>query len=181
MHRVPVVLVWPAWQRLPHGALAASAVAAIATHQLGRPHEVIGYASLSLALLRIGLGIAGPCEARFASFVRGAGATLACARAVRAAPRHLDHNPLGVWMVLALLGVVSLAAGSGALFVTDRFWGLAWLADLHAISSWSLALLVPLHVAGAIATGHAERENLVAAMVHGRKRRASSADVNRTE
>ncbi len=134
MNRVPVVLVWPAWQRLLHWALAASVVAAIATHELGRPHEVIGYASLALALLRIGLGIAGPREARFASFVRGASATLAYARAVRAhaAPRHLNHNPLGAWMVLALLGVVTLAAVSGALFVTDRFWGLAWLANLHA-------------------------------------------------
>ena len=170
MTRASLVLVWPAWQRLLHWALAASVVAAIATHELGRPHEVIGYGSL--ALLRIGLGIAGPHEARFASFVRGPSATLAYARAVRArsAPRHLNHNPLGAWMVLALLGVVTLAAGSGALFATDRFWGLAWLANLHAVSSWSLALLVPLHIAGAILTGHHARENLIAAMVHGRKR-----------
>ena len=172
MSRASLVLVWPAWQRLLHWALAASVVAAIATHELGRLHEVIGYASLALALLRIGLGLAGPHEARFASFVRGPSATLAYARAVRArsAPRHLNHNPLGAWMVLALLGVVTLAAVSGALFVTDRFWGLAWLANLHAVSSWSLALLVPLHIAGAILTGHHERENLIAAMVHGRKR-----------
>ena len=100
MTRVRLVLVWPAWQRLLHWALAASVVAAIATHELGRPHEVIDYATLALALLRIGLGIAGPREARFTSFVRGASATLAYARAVRAraAPRRLNHNPLGAWM-----------------------------------------------------------------------------------
>ena len=75
-----VVLVWPVWQRLLHWALAASVIAAIACHEMGTPHEVIGYAALALGLLRIVLGFAGPREARFSSFVRGVRATLAYAR-----------------------------------------------------------------------------------------------------
>ena len=74
-------------------------------------------------------------------------------------------------MVLALLLAAGLAAASGALYVTDRYWGVGWVIGVHAVCGWSLAALAPLHIAGAIMTGHRERENLVAAMVHGRKRR----------
>ena len=166
------VLVWPAWQRLLHWALAASVLVALVTHEGGKVHEASGYAALALALVRIALGIAGPRATRFASFVRGFTATFDYAREMLAgsAPRHLNHNPLGAWMVLALLLLGSLAAGSGALYVTDRFWGEAWLIALHSVAGWSFAVLVPLHIAGAVATGHHQRENLIAAMVHGRKR-----------
>ncbi|MEO6408065.1 MAG: cytochrome b/b6 domain-containing protein [Burkholderiaceae bacterium] len=172
MTRAATVLVWPAWQRLVHWALAASVLVALVTHEGGVVHEASGYAALALALARIGLGLAGPRAVRFASFVRGIDATLTYARAALAgsAPRHLNHNPLGAWMVLALLSLTALAAASGALYVTDRFWGAAWVIALHGAASWSFAVLVPLHIAGAIVTGHHERENLVAAMVHGHKR-----------
>ena len=169
---INAVLVWPLWQRLLHWALAASVIVALLTYEGGPLHEASGYAALAIALARIAIGLAGPRAARFASFVRGGDATLAYGRAVLSgrAPRHLNHNPLGAWMVLALLGLAALAAASGALYLTDRFWGLAWVIAWHATAGWSFFVVLPLHVAGAIVTGHRHRENLVAAMVHGRKR-----------
>lgn len=172
MRRDASLLVWPVWQRLLHWALAVSVGIALITHEGGRLHERSGYAALALALARIGLGLVGPRAARFTAFVRGLRATAGYARAALAgaAPRHLNHNPLGAWMVLALLLAAALAGASGALYLTDRYWGVAWVIAVHTLSGWSLALLVPLHIAGAIATGWHDRENLVASMLHGRKR-----------
>ncbi len=67
---------------------------------------------------------------------------------------------------------------TGWLSTTDRYWGIAWVANLHLWSSWALLALLPLHIAGAIHASRAHRENLVAAMIHGRKREAAPGDVD---
>ena len=66
------------------------------------------------------------------------------------------------------------------LFTTDRFWGYGWLAALHEGFAWGLAGLVALHVAGVLTSGYRHRENLVAAMFHGRKRRRAIRNENRS-
>ncbi len=166
------VLVWPWWQRLLHWGLALSVLAALITHESGKIHEWFGYSALGLACLRIAQGFNGPKVARFATFTHGARHTLNYARAVlnRQEARHLNHNPLGAWMVIVLLGLTVLGALSGWLYTTDRFWGIAWVGDLHAFLTWPFVLLIGLHLLGVILAGLHHRENLVAAMIHGRKR-----------
>lgn len=166
------ILVWPAWQRALHWALAASVISALVTHHGGLVHEISGYTALALGILRIVLGLIGPQAARFRSFVRGVRATLDYAGATLRghASRHLNHNPLGAWMVLCLLFAAAIAGASGALYVTDRFWGVSWVISLHQIFGWSLLALALLHVAGVFVTSKHDRDNLVAAMVHGHKR-----------
>jgi cytochrome b len=166
------VAVWPLWQRAMHWSLALSVLAALLTHEGGWVHEVVGWAALGLALLRVFLGLFGPEPARFRAFVRKPRETLAYARLLRQgrAPRLLNHNPLGAWMVLVLLALSAAAAASGWLYITDRFWGEAWVIRLHAVLAWPLLGLVALHVAGVLHAGWLHRENLVAAMWHGRKR-----------
>ena len=165
-------LVWPGWQRGLHWALAVAVLIALQTHEGGWLHEALGYAALALALARIVLGFAGPRGVRFSSFVRSPRHTLAYTRQVLHCnePRHLNHNPLGAWMVVVLLVTCVVGAGSGALYVTDRFWGDAGVIALHAAACWALLPLVVLHLAGVIHAGWRHRENLVAAMWHGRKR-----------
>ena len=143
-------LVWPAWQRLLHAVVALTVLT---------------------ALLRVLLGLAGPGAARFSAFVRGLSTTRAYARRVLdgTAERHLNHNPLGAWLVMVLLALALLAGISGALYVTDRFWGEAWVIAWHAMVAWPLVAMVPLHVAGVVHASRAHHENLAAAMVHGRK------------
>jgi len=169
--------VWPKWQRLLHAGLALTTVAALVTYQGGRLHEWAGYAALALVLLRLALGFAGPTPARFTAFVRAPMVTWDYARAVwkgREA-RYLSHNPLGAWMVVVVLSLGAGAAATGALFVTDRFWGEAWLIAAHALLAWPLGLLIPLHIAGVIHASRRHRENLVGAMWwHGGKRAESS-------
>lgn len=166
------VLVWPAWQRLLHWLLAASVIVALVTFQGGIAHEIAGYAALAATALRIVLGLAGPREARFSAFVRGPTQTLRYARDLlrgRTA-RHLNHTPLGAWMIVALLFLGLIGAAAGALYVTDRFWGESWVIRLHAVAAWPLVALVPLHVLGVLHASRAHRENLVRAMIDGKKR-----------
>lgn len=166
-------LVWSRATRLLHWTLALSMIASFVTHEGGgRWHEWTGYLALAAAVLRILLGLRGTGRWRFASFVRGAGVTLAYARAVlqRREPHYVGHNPLGGWMVVALLADALAVGATGWLYVTDRFWGTAWLEDLHGALGHLLLPLLALHVGGVVFTSLRQRENLAAAMVHGRKR-----------
>ncbi|GKS75159.1 cytochrome b/b6 domain-containing protein [Acidovorax sp. SUPP950] len=172
--------MWDAAVRLLHWSLVASVAAAwITRHRLGPLHENLGYAALAIACARVAWGFAGRHHARFAQFVRGPAATWAYARAVGAgrAPRHLGHNPLGGWMVVALLGCIGLLGFTGWLYTTDLFWGYGWLANLHEGLGWTLLGLVALHVGGVLFTGYKHRENLVRAMVTGRKAPPTGDDV----
>ncbi len=166
--------------RIAHWALAGSVLTCLWLHEGGPWHERLGYAALLLASARSGAGWLAPApHLRFAGFVRGPRATWAYARALlaRREPRHLGHNPLGGWMIVALLACAMLAGASGALYATDRFWGDPLLYALHQVAGWSFAALVPLHLGGVLVTSLLQRENLLGAMLTGRKRAASADDI----
>lgn len=158
--------------RLLHWLLAGSVMVAMLTHHGGAMHEASGWIALAAAMLRIALGFLGQGGERFAAFVTGPRRILGHAwlLAKGRAPRHLGHNPLGAAMVVALLALALVAGASGTLYVTDRFWGEGWVIALHAASAWPFAALIPLHLAGVLHASRAHRENLPAAMIHGRKR-----------
>jgi cytochrome b len=169
--------VWDAFLRAAHWTLVLCVAAAWFTR--GGIHEILGYVALAVVTLRVVWGFIGPRYARFAQFVRGPAPTLDYARAVAAgrAPRYLGHNPLGGWMVVALLVTVAVTAASGWLSVTDRYWGVAWVQDGHEALADVMAILVALHIGGVLHASHRHRENLVAAMVTGRKRAPRAGDV----
>lgn len=134
-------------------------------------HAAAGYVVLGLIAFRFLWGFIGTRHARFANFVSGPGAVGRYLRSLRSPrpERHLGHNPAGALMVVALLAVLALVAGSGALLNTDALWGSEWLEETHEIAANSLFILVPLHVLGAVVSSIIHRENLVRAMVTGRK------------
>ena len=182
MSNVPAATleVWGRWQRCLHWALAATVIASFATHEVSAAwHEWLGYAALACAALRAVCGFTLSGYWRFSQCVRGLGATwgYACAILRRNEKRYLGHNPLGAWMVLTLLANTLLAGGSGWLATTDRFWGVAWVGELHAFSGYAFVPLVLVHIAGGVFTSWRHRENLIAAMVHGQKTSAHSGDV----
>jgi cytochrome b len=167
------IKVWDPLVRVGHWLLVASVLAAWFTrHAPGRWHEWLGYASLTVVVVRVAWGFVGPDRARFADFVRSPRATVRYAIALTNArePRHLGHNPLGGWMVVALLATVLLVGLSGWLYTTDRFWGVEWVEKLHSTLTDVLWVLVALHLGGVLLTSLRHRENLVASMLHGRKR-----------
>jgi cytochrome b len=172
--------VWSVAVRLLHWTLAGAMVTSFVTHEnVGKLHEWAGYVALAAASLRVVLGFAASGYWRFSQFVRGLGDTLAYARSVwhRRELRYVGHNPLGGWMVLVMLADAIGAGLTGWLSTTDRFWGVAWVADLHKLLGEALPVLLLLHIAGAIFTSWRHRENLVAAMLHGRKPAAGPNDV----
>jgi cytochrome b len=80
-------------------------------------------------------------------------------------------------MVLALFFCVAGLAATGWLYSTDAFWGDRTVERIHRDFAWAIVALAALHVAGVIVTGIVQRENLVAAMLHGRKREPAEGDV----
>ncbi len=165
--------MWDALVRVLHWSLVLSvATAWLTRHSPGRWHEWLGYAALGIVALRTAWGFLGSRYARFSDFVKSGSETAAYARDVLAhrEARYLGHNPLGGWRVLTLLVLVVLVGFTGWLYTTDKYWGVEWVEDTHETLSNILFLFVALHVAGVIFTSARHRENLVGAMLHGRKR-----------
>ena len=176
--------VWDRFVRIAHWSLAGCVLAAWITAESKLKsaealHEWLGYAALAVIALRFGWGWIGPRYARFRHFVAAPARTLAYARALlrNEEPRYLGHNPLGGWMIVALLATAALASLSGWLSVTDRFWGAKWVQEAHEAFGNALIFLAALHVAGVLYTSWRQRENLAAAMLSGVKRPPESGDV----
>lgn len=170
-----MVTIWSPWLRLMHWLLAISTILAFVSHagtnRLHPWHEVFGYAALATAASRILLGFVGRGYWRFDQFVKSRAATQAYALAMLAhrEPRHLGHNPLGAWMVVALLANSVLCGLSGWLFTTDLLWGYAWLSNLHGVLGELFVPMVLLHLAGVAYASWRHKESLISAMMHGKK------------
>lgn len=174
----PTLQVWDGVVRIGHWLLVVSVFAAWFTrHGGGAWHEYIGYATLGIVAVRLAWGWWGAGHARFGSFLRGPGETWSYARQMlaRREPRHVGHNPLGAWMIVALLIGVFVVGASGWLYTTDEYWGVAWVEAMHRISTNVLLALAAVHVIGVLYASLRHRENLIAAMLHGRKRAEKAA------
>ena len=179
-----MIRVWDALVRSLHWLLAASVVTAWSSgHWMSRWteefHHTAGYVAAGVVVARIVWGFAGGRYARFGQFIRGPHATWIYARQLHTGsePRYIGHNPLGGWMVLALLATVTAASLSGFLYTTDWLWGYEWLSDLHAAFAWLVLVLVLGHLTGVVFTSLRHRENLVRAMFSGAKRAPGDQDV----
>ncbi|WP_414470968.1 cytochrome b/b6 domain-containing protein [Microvirga sp. M2] len=168
-----MVRVWDPFIRLFHwGLVGLFGLAFVTGDEAEWLHLAAGYATAGLIMLRILWGFIGTRHARFADFVRSPRATatyLSCVGRGRA-PRYLGHNPAGGAMVLALLAMITAVAITGFMMTTDAFWGAEWVEDLHEGLVYLTLGLVGLHVTGVVLTGLSHSENLVKAMVTGRKR-----------
>jgi cytochrome b len=173
--------VWDLPVRCLHWLLVAGVAGAwFTSSRTGAAHELIGYGVAVVVALRLVWGFTGSRYARFAQFVRPPADALRYLRGVLAAraPRYIGHNPLGGWMVVALLLSLVLVSATGWIATTDAFWGYAWPVRLHVAIAWTLVLLVALHVGGVALTSWQHRENLAGAMVSGRKDSAQPGDVD---
>lgn len=174
--------VWDPLVRVLHWVLVASvAIGWFSTLGWGTAwHNAAGYAALAVVLLRLVWGLAlGGRFARFRQFLRSPRATLAYGARVLAGrePRYLGHNPLGGWMIVLLLATVAAIGITGWLYTTDAFWGDEMVERVHRTLAWALLGLIALHLAGVAFASWRHRENLVAAMLHGRKRPPADGDV----
>jgi len=167
------VKVWDPFVRVFHWTLIALILAAFATGEdAEQKHVMLGYAIVVIVGLRLAWGFVGPKPARFASFVKSPAETLRYLRETitMRAPRTFGHNPLGAMMILALIAAIGVVSWTGYLLTTDAWWGSEQLKEIHEASVYGLFALVAAHVAGVVWTSLEQRENLVLAMVTGRKR-----------
>jgi cytochrome b len=176
----PTLRVWDRPVRVLHWTLVVSvALSAIGLVALFGVHQPAGYVALAAVLARGVWGVIGSGYARFAQFVRGPRASLRYVGEVARgrAPRFVGHNPLGGWMVVALMGCVSGLALTGWLYTTDALFGDETVERVHRALAWTLLGLVVAHVAGVLFTSLRHRENLIAAMFSGRKRAPAQDDI----
>jgi cytochrome b len=165
-------LVWDAPVRVFHWLLAASFALAWFTSEGERwqlVHITAGYTMAGLVVFRLLWGVVGTRHARFAEFVRGPRAIVDYLLSlVRGRPQHhAGHNPAGGLAIVALLLLAALTAASG--WASQQELGGRWLEEAHEALAGAMLGLVVLHVAAVIVSSRLHRENLVAAMVDGRK------------
>lgn len=180
--------------------VVAFAAAYITGEVEGELHGNIGYIVLALLAYRLLWGLVGSRYARFSSFLFGPGETLRYVTDLLSgrAKRYLGHNPAGAVMIYLLLlslvitvwtglelyaveGKGPLATNAATLVAVasandekgkadagggrEEFW-----EELHEFTSHISLLLIALHIAGVIVSSRLHKENLVKAMITGRKR-----------
>ncbi len=130
---------------------------------------MLGYTMLGLVAFRLLWGFVGPRHARFASFVRGPAAVVRYLRSLltSAPEHHVGHNPAGAVAILLLLGIALAAIASG--WATYNDLGGHWLEEAHEFLAGAMLAVVGVHLAGVALSSWLHRENLVAAMLTGRK------------
>jgi cytochrome b len=167
-----MVKVWDPLVRVFHWSLAGLFLANFFTEEGELVHRGFGYAILVLVAVRFVWGWIGTRHARFADWVPGPRRVREYLRARLAgrSQRQLGHNPAAAVMILALLAGVLLVGITGWLQTTDTFFGTPWLEELHELLAYGVLGLVVLHVLAAVGESVHYGENLVAAMIHGRKR-----------
>ncbi|RCS28993.1 cytochrome B [Rhodanobacter denitrificans] len=166
------VKVWDPLVRVFHWSLAGLFLANFFTDDGELAHRGIGYALLALLAVRFAWGWVGTPHARFSDWVPGPRRVRDYLRERLAgrSRRQLGHNPAAAVMILALLAGVLLVGVTGWLQTTDALFGAGWLEDLHEALAYGVLALVGVHVLAAVGESVHYGENLVAAMVHGRKR-----------
>jgi cytochrome b len=196
MARREWVGAWDPFVRISHWVAVTAFLTAYLTG--GEPrvvHTLAGYTLASYVVLRVVWGFVGPPRARFAGFVRS---PLRAARYLvdllrGRAQRYVGHSPAGGVMIVLLLLALAATTGAGMTLYAlhDGAGPLAGIVasaspvpggaedprvefweETHELLANLTLLLVLLHTAGVIAASIAHRENLVRAMITGRKRRS---------
>ena len=167
------IKVWDLFVRIFHWSLvAAFAVAFLSGEGNDMVHQTSGYIIASLVATRIVWGLISSKYARFSNFLVGPRKVGAFAmQSMRLkAPRHIGHNPAGAVMIVALLATLIGLTITGHLMTTDAYWGSKAMEEVHEGLAYFALSLVLLHVFGVIFTSIEHGENLVKAMITGRKR-----------
>ncbi len=167
------ILVWDLPVRVFHWAMVlcfAGAYLSAESERWRLLHVTLGYTMAGLVAFRLLWGVIGTRHARFADFVRGPRAVARYVGAMRRGQPEttVGHNPVGALAILALLGLTSIVAISGWAIYNDV--GGSWTEGWHEGAANAMLGVVGVHVAGVLLASLRQRENLVAAMVTGRKR-----------
>jgi cytochrome b len=165
-------LIWDAPVRVFHWLTALCFAGAYVTAESEAwrlVHVTLGYTMAGLVVFRLAWGFVGTRHARFADFLRGPSAVLRYARSLAAGrpEPHAGHNPAGAWAIVALLALALGVAAFG--WATYSDFGGETAEEVHEALANLMLGIVGLHVAAVLLSSWLHRENLVAAMISGRK------------
>jgi cytochrome b len=173
--------VWDPFVRLFHWLLVLGIAAAWLTSSVrDDTHQWIGIGIGVLLVARIVWGFIGPHYARFSQFIRSPLATFEYLVSILtgSAQRYIGHNPAGAAMVVFLLLAVSATVATGWLITTDAYYGDDMMQTLHSLCAYSVIGPAIFHVFGVFSASRHHHENLIKAMVTGKKRVAAPEDVD---
>lgn len=188
------IKVWDPLVRIFHWSLVVTFfIAYLSGDEWESLHVTAGYIVAGLVAFRLVWGLIGTRHARFTDFVFSPATVITYLKELAAhrARRYLGHNPAGGWMVVALLASLALTTLTGmmahgtftvALNVVSPAMahddegeegdeGEEIFEELHEFFANFTLLLVAVHVAGVLVSSLLHRENLVRAMITGRKSR----------
>ena len=163
--------VWDLLVRIVHWTVAAGCVLNLFFLE-DTAHEVVGYIVFGAMVVRIVWGFVGTRYARFSDFIRSPaeiGSYIAAEMGGRGR-RYIGHNPAAALMMLALMTLVIAVSVTGYMMGTDMFWGEEWLEELHEVLANTILVLALVHALAAIFESIRHKENLVLAMITGRKK-----------
>ena len=167
------VTVWDPVIRIFHWTVVAGCLANLfILEDGGRAHEVIGYAVAAVLVVRIVWGFVGTRHARFKDFVPSLSRLreYLTLMAQGREPRQIGHNPAAAVMMLVLMALLAAVSITGWMATLDAFWGVEWVEELHEWVAEAILWLALIHAAAALYESYRHGENLVWAMVTGRKR-----------
>jgi len=168
--RTGTLKVWDLPLRLFHWLLVLTVFLAFLSSESGSPiaawHMAAGWCAAVLLAFRLVWGFVGGEHARFPRFVRPS-AILSHVNDMltERSERSIGHNPLGGIAVLALLGLTGIVLWSGISVAGGRMD-----EDLHEAYAYCLLALIGLHIFAVVLMSFLTRENLVRAMISGRKK-----------
>lgn len=179
-------LVWDLPLRIFHWLLVLCMAASWTTAELGfdwmQIHMYLGYTTMGLVLFRLIWGFIGPRHARFSSFLTGPSGIWRYAKGLAAGTmiQTVGHNPLGGIMVIVMLVLVGFQTATGLFATDDIVWTGPYngavseatadkLTSLHHLNFNIILAAVALHIMAIAFYFLVKKQNLVGAMLHGRK------------
>ena len=174
------ILVWDWPVRIGHWLMAAGFALAWLTAEsesFRLIHVFAGATVFAVAAFRLPWGLIGTRYARFADFVRGPQAVRAYMSSLfRLEPsHHVGHNPAGGWAIVLLLGLGLLTSLAG--WATYNELGGDLFEELHEGLATAMLIVVIVHLAGVVSGSVLHGENLVRAMLTGKKEGSPDAAI----
>jgi len=172
--RIKSFFVWDLPTRVFHWLLFAAVAAAYLTGEEEEGwqftlHVGAGYLIAALLVFRIVWGFLGSEHSRFRDFIPTPGRVREHIQGLIAGrPKHYaGHNPVGGIAIFVMIGILV------ATLYTGLFGG---GEDLHETFANLILIVAGVHIAGVIAESVLTGENLIPAMIHGRKQLPDDAE-----
>ncbi|WP_456473547.1 cytochrome b/b6 domain-containing protein [Desulfolithobacter sp.] len=174
MNKKNLILIWDSPTRIFHwffaGGFIISAMIALTFDEhspLFPYHAIFGLIIFLMVVLRVLWGFAGSSYARFDSFAFSFTSVLNYLKeALRGGgKKYVGHNPGSAYTIFSMLIMTIGLAITGIMLGT----GNEWVEETHELLAYAMISVVVLHIMGVLFHMIRHRENIIAAMIHGKK------------